>query len=244
MICIKKLIPFMVVAVISVILIAVTEYADRSEPSSADVPSVTIIIDAGHGGVDGGAVAKDGTQEKNINLDIALRMNEYLKAQGYKTVLTRDGDYSIHDENADTIRKKKVSDLHNRLKIINNTENAIFVSVHQNYFTESKYYGTQVFYSVNNNKSMLLADFIQQSVVDTLQPDNTRKIKQSGKDIFLLYNSQIPSVLVECGFLSNTTETDKLNDEKYRQQMAESVCCGIINYLNSSDETSSTVVRE
>ncbi len=244
MICVKKLIPFMVVAIISIFLIVISEIDNGSKPASSDISDVTVIIDAGHGGVDGGAVASDGTEEKHLNLDIALKMNDYLTSRGYKTVLTRDDDYSIHNDDADTIRKKKVSDLNNRLKIINGTENAIFVSVHQNYFKESKYYGTQVFYSPNNALSSVLAESIQQSVVKSLQPDNTRKIKLSGKDIYLLYNAQIPSVLVECGFLSNVAETEKLKDDKYRQQLAESICKGIINYLNSYDESSSAVVRE
>ena len=234
----------MVVAIVSILLIIISENGNYAETASSDASLITVIIDAGHGGVDGGAVAADGTEEKHINLDIALRMNNYLTSQGYKTILTRDGDYSIHNEDADTIRKKKVSDLNNRLKIINGTDNAIFVSVHQNYFNESQYYGTQVFYSPNNSLSSFLADNIQRSVVDSLQPDNTRKIKQSGKDIYLLYNAQIPSVLVECGFLSNSAETEKLNDEKYRQQLSESICKGIINYLNRYDESSSAVVRE
>ncbi len=244
MICVKKLIPFLVVAIISVLLIVISENDSRAEKTSSDISSVTVIIDAGHGGVDGGAVASDGTEEKHLNLDIALKMNEYLTSRGYKTILTRNDDYSIHNEDADTIRKKKVSDLNNRLKIINGTENAVFVSVHQNFFKESKYYGSQVFYSPNNTLSSVLAENIQQSVVESLQPDNTRKIKQSGKDIYLLYNAEIPSVLVECGFLSNVAETEKLKDEKYRQQLAESICKGIINYLNSYDESSSAVVRE
>ena len=236
----KYLINYVRYSIIAVVLIVVvvtaTTISDVSVNTETDNYPV-IIIDAGHGGVDGGAVAQDGTVEKDINLDIALRLNDLLISQGYKTILTRDGDYSIHDNGADTIRKKKVSDLHNRLEIVNGNKNAILVSVHQNYFTESKYNGTQVFYSPNATESSLLADYIQQSVVRQLQPDNTRQIKKSDSSIFLLYNAQIPSVMVECGFLSNYNETEKLKDEKYRQQMAEAVFGGIIKYICSREES-------
>ncbi len=236
----KYLINYVRYSIIAVVLIVVVAIATTASDVSVNTETndyPVIIIDAGHGGVDGGAVADDGTVEKELNLDIALKLNELLISKGYKTILTRDGDYSIHDESADTVRKKKVSDLHNRLEIINSNKNAILVSVHQNYFTESKYSGTQVFYSPNAPESSVLADCIQKKVVSQLQPDNTRQIKQSDSSIFLLFNSQIPSVMVECGFLSNKNETNKLKDEKYRQQMAEAVCDGIIKYLCSREES-------
>lgn len=236
----KYLINYVRYSIIAVVLIVVVAIATTVSDVSVNTETndyPVIIIDAGHGGVDGGAVADDGTVEKELNLDIALKLNELLISKGYKTILTRDGDYSIHDESADTVRKKKVSDLHNRLEIVNSNKNAILVSVHQNYFTESKYSGTQVFYSPNALESSVLADCIQKKVVSQLQPDNTRQIKQSDSSIFLLFNSQIPSVMVECGFLSNQNETNKLKDEKYRQQMAEAVCDGIIKYLCSREES-------
>ena len=236
----KYLINYVRYSIIAVVLIVVVAIATTVSDVSVNTETndyPVIIIDAGHGGVDGGAVADDGTVEKELNLDIALKLNELLISKGYKTILTRDGDYSIHDESADTVRKKKVSDLHNRLEIVNSNKNAILVSVHQNYFTESKYSGTQVFYSPNAPESSVLADCIQKKVVSQLQPDNTRQIKQSDSSIFLLFNSQIPSVMVECGFLSNQNETKKLKDEKYRQQMAEAVCDGIIKYLCSREES-------
>ena len=107
-----------------------------------------------------------------------------------------------------------------------------------NYFTESKYNGTQVFYSPNNTDSEKLAQHIQNSVVTLMQPDNTRQIKQSDTSIYLLYHSSVPSVMVECGFLSNAEETEKLKNDNYRTQMAESICKGIINYLNSAEDES------
>lgn len=232
---------FIIAIVLSVVVIVNISEADYTEASnSADFP--VVIIDAGHGGVDGGAVASDGTLEKDINLDIALRLNDILTDKGVTTILTRDGDYSIHDASADTIRKKKSTDLHNRLAIIENSENAIFVSVHQNYYTDSKYSGAQVFYSPNDSRSSLLASCIQQSIVNELQPENTRQIKKSDSSIFLLYKSTIPSVMVECGFLSNSEETEKLKTEAYRQKIAEAVCSGIIKYTQCCSEEHSSAL--
>lgn len=190
-----------------------------------------VVIDAGHGGQDGGAVADDGTQEQYINLDIALKLNDSLTKKGYNCILTRKDNNSIHDDSAKTIREQKVSDIHNRLKIIEDNPNCIFVSIHQNYYTQSQYSGAQVFYSPNNSLSIKLAQSIQASIVNTLQPENNRQIKESGKSIYVLYNAKEPAVLVECGFLSNKEETEKLNNEQYRQQMADCICEGIINYI-------------
>ena len=168
---------FIIAIVLTVVVIVNIADADYAPASNASYYPV-VIIDAGHGGVDGGAVASDGTLEKDINLDIALRLNDILSEKGFETILTRDGDYSIHDDSADTVRKKKTSDLHNRLKIADNAENAVFVSIHQNYYTESKYNGAQVFYSPNDEQSRVLAGCIQQSIVADIQPENTRQIKQ------------------------------------------------------------------
>ncbi len=238
----KKVIPYFIIVVIVTGLVFVSFDSDSDSVQSSNEKTPVIIIDAGHGGVDGGAVSADGTTEKDLNLDIALKMNDYLQNLGYKTILTRSDDVSIHDSDAGTIRQKKVSDLHNRLDIINSTPDSIFVSVHQNYYTQSKYSGTQVFYSVNNPDSEKLAQSIQTSVVTLLQPDNNRQIKQSGSSIFLLHNATAPSVLVECGFLSNAQETEKLKNEAYRMQMAQAVCKGIINYLNGME--SETAVND
>ena len=211
--------------------------------SDAPVSNIThdyplIIIDAGHGGKDGGAVAADGTQEQYINLSIALKMNEYLTDKGYKTLLVRDDDNSIHDESAKTIREQKVSDIRNRLKISEQYDNSIFVSVHQNMFTQSKYHGTQVFYSPNNPESEVLASHIQQSVVSKLQPDNTRQIKKCDKSVYLMYNTNAVAVLCECGFLSNNDELAKLKEDNYQKSIAAAICDGIIEYINNSVECS------
>lgn len=196
----------------------------------------TVVIDAGHGGVDSGTSAADGTPEKEINLHIAHKLNEILTSFGIETVMTRTEDVSIHNEDAKTIRQKKVSDIKNRLSIINNTDNAIYVSIHQNHYSDSKYTGTQVFYSKNNPDSEIFANKIRGSVVTILQKNNTREIKQSGKEIYLLNNAQVPAVMVECGFMSNPNETQLLKEADYQQKLAFVIALGICDYINSSKD--------
>lgn len=193
---------------------------------------ITVIVDAGHGGIDGGAVAEDGTAEKDINLPIALYLEAYLSALGVNTKLTRAEDISIHSPHAKTVREIKVSDIHNRMKIIEDTDNCIFVSVHQNSYSNPKYSGAQVFYSPNTTASAEIADCIQASIVSNLQNDNSRLIKKSTKDIYLLYYAKKPAVLVECGFITNKNELELLKNGEYQRKMAFSIALGILNYIN------------
>lgn len=198
-----------------------------------EVSSPTIIIDAGHGGEDGGAVGINGTVEKDINLSISLKLMNLLEVSGYKVVMTREKDKAIYDESANTLREKKRSDLKNRMGIIKNNkkENAIFVSIHQNKFPDPKYHGTQIFYSVNNPGSQSLAEKVKDSVTEFIQPENTREIKPADKKIYLLHNAEIPAIIVECGFLSNIEESKKLIDNMYQNQLAFSIYCGITSYF-------------
>ncbi|MCR4615178.1 MAG: N-acetylmuramoyl-L-alanine amidase [Clostridiales bacterium] len=225
-------------AIFSLIILYTFNQNDSAMPAANNLKTglPTVIIDAGHGGVDGGAQSKDGTLEKDINLSVSLMLNDMLKCFGINTVMTRTEDISIHDDNAESIRQKKISDIHNRMKIINNTPNCIFVSIHQNHYTSSKYSGTQVFYSKNDPRSRLLADSIQKSVVSKIQPDNKREVKPSGTEIYLLYHSNAPAVLVECGFLSNAEEANKLKDNEYQSKMSFAVACGILDAVNSNTE--------
>lgn len=229
---------YFIISVVLIVLVFLNVRLSDAPVSNMSQDLPLIIIDAGHGGKDGGAVASDGTQEQYINLSIALKMNEYLTDKGYKTLLVRDDDNSVHDESAKTIREQKVSDIRNRLKISEQYDNSIFVSVHQNMFTESKYHGTQVFFSPNNPDSEVLASHIQQSVVSKLQPDNTRQIKKCDKSVYLMYNTNAVAVLCECGFLSNNDELAKLKDDNYQKSIAAAICDGIIEYINNSVECS------
>jgi N-acetylmuramoyl-L-alanine amidase len=193
-----------------------------------------VIIDAGHGGFDGGAVANDGTVEKDINLSIALYLQEYLSIFDINTIMIRDTDCSVENEGLNTIREKKSSDLHNRMKVMKDTDNAIFVSVHQNKFPDGKYSGTQVFYSPKTkDESQVLAQAIQDYIVNTLQKDNKRQIKECGTSVYLMYNAEKPAVLVECGFLSNYEETQKLKTSEYQKKIAFCIAMGIQNYITT-----------
>ena len=196
----------------------------------------TVIIDAGHGGEDCGTASESGILEKNINLPISETLEETFAFFGYDTVMTRSEDTLIYDSDCDKIREKKVSDIHNRMKIIEEHSDAVFLSIHQNHFENPKYNGTQVFYSKNNPLSRTLAEKIKKTVVQDLQPDNKREIKQTGTEIYLLYHSQIPSVMVECGFLSNAEEANLLNTPEYRNKMAFDIFKGTYLYLSESTE--------
>lgn len=196
----------------------------------------TIIVDAGHGGADGGAQSSGGIIEKDINLAVALKVGEMLKLMGYNIVYTRESDEIPYAGECTTIRQKKVWDTHNRMSVIESYPNGIFLSIHQNYFTESKYSGAQVFYSGNNPESKIIAESIQKAIVMNIQPDNDRQVKKCGTEVYLLYHAEIPAVMVECGFLSNSGEALLLNDESYQKKMALSIIEGLTQYLNSSEE--------
>lgn len=220
-------------------IIHIKEHIITSAKAVQNVP--TIIVDAGHGGEDGGAVAKDGTLEKDINLSISFKLKELLDFYGYNVIMTRNDDNLIYDESAHSIREKKVSDIRNRMNIINNNPDSILISVHQNHFTDSKYHGTQVFYSKNNSNSKILAQSIQKSVVENIQENNQREVKKTGTEIYLLYHAKNPAIMVECGFLSNYNELERLKDENYQMKIAFSIFSGIIKYMESNN-TSNTEV--
>ncbi|MCR4563983.1 MAG: N-acetylmuramoyl-L-alanine amidase [Clostridiales bacterium] len=210
---------------------------NRDEPEAVVKPvnnDFVIIIDAGHGGSDGGAVASDGTNEAVINLEIAKKLCDGLSLIGFNTVMTRTDENSL-GENSSTIRNEKISDIHKRMDIMNSFDNCVFISVHQNYYRGSSSWGTQVFYSGNNEQSEPLAESIQSSVKALVQPDNKRMIKKSGSDIYLLYKAEKPAVLVECGFMSNDEELLRLKNEDYQCELTFSIIDGIINYISEKD---------
>lgn len=196
----------------------------------------TIIIDAGHGGEDGGTSSSGGILEKDINLSIAKKVNDLLILLGYQTVMIREDDRLIYDDSCETQRQKKVSDIHNRMEIMKKYPEGIFLSIHQNHFSQSKYSGAQVFYSKNDPNSKIIAQSIQDQIRTKLQPENSRKIKTSGKEIYLLYNAVIPAVMVECGFLSNGGEALLLNDEEYQKKMSLAIVEGLIMYFQENNQ--------
>ncbi|WP_255575760.1 N-acetylmuramoyl-L-alanine amidase [Caproiciproducens faecalis] len=208
---------------------------DKMALALAQKQNPTIVIDPGHGGEDGGAAGKNSALEKDINLAIALQLEKLLQSSGTRVVMTRTTDISVCDEHLGTIRERKVSDIHNRLKIIEQQGDCIFISIHQNHFTDSRYSGAQIFYSKKTDESKVLAENIKSRVVELIQPENKRETKPATSSIYLLWNTKVTAVLVECGFLSNDSEAAKLNDKVYQQQMAFSIYCGLLDYLHSAE---------
>ena len=185
-----------------------------------------IIIDAGHGGEDGGATSCTGKLESSFNLEISLRLNDLLHLLGYDTAMIRTEDVSIYTK-GETIAQKKVSDLKERVRIVNKTENALLISIHQNTYPESRYSGAQVFYAKNDN-SQLLAKELQSAFTSTVNQGSNRKSKKA-EGIYLMEHITCTGVLVECGFLSNPEEEAKLRSEEYQKQ----ICCVIAATVSS-----------
>ncbi len=205
----------------------------------------TVIIDAGHGGEDGGAVGSNGVLEKEINLAIALELEKNLKQNNFDVIMVRDSDRSVGDQTLGSISERKRSDTKNRLSMVEEAGDCILISIHQNHFSESKYSGAQVFYSPNRPESAELAEAIRQNIVQDLQPENKRENKEAGSNIYLLDKCQVPGVLVECGFLSNPEENGKLCNETYQKDMAAAIYNGLIDYLESQpSEASSSSLSE
>lgn len=199
--------------------------------SSKIIPQ--IVIDAGHGGEDGGAVNNEGVLEKNINMNIANDTADLLSFFGFSVTQTRNTDVSLATD-GNTVRERKVADMKKRLEMFNSNENNIVISIHQNKFTQSQYYGTQIFYSPNNENSLALAENIKSTVTTLLQPDNKRECKKADKNIYLLVHSDVPAVIVECGFISNPDECAKLVTNEYQKQMAYSIVSGFLNFYNTN----------
>lgn len=201
----------------------------------ARMPESTLVIDAGHGGEDGGAVSISGAIESHINLAIALRLHALLNFCGADSVLIREEDRSIHDDTAKTLREKKVSDLHNRAAIVENTENAVLISVHQNTFTSQKYHGAQVFYGANPD-SLPLAQAIQNQLRDVLDPENGRVPARIPSGVYLMNHITCPAVLVECGFLSHPEEDVLLQTPEYQTKLAAVLASSFVTYQLTGGE--------
>ena len=196
-------------------------------PSDAIPSSFTVVLDAGHGGEDGGACSADGIVEKDLNLALTLHLGEMLQANGIRVVYTRKEDSLLYDKNADYQGRKKMLDMAERLRITQEAGDCIFVSIHMNTHPLTSCKGLQVWHSENNPESIELAQRIQANV-KALQPQNTRRVKPSNGTIYLLRQLECPAVLVECGFLSNPEEARQLNDEAYRAQLALVIFASIV----------------
>jgi N-acetylmuramoyl-L-alanine amidase len=189
-----------------------------------------VVIDAGHGGEDPGASSSAGVLEKDVNLQIAGKVGCLLTEKGFTVVYTRTEDKLLYTEQQNVKGLRKINDLKNRCKIANSYEDSIFISVHCNSFSMPKYSGLQVYYS-REEGSYSLASSIQERVRTELQPENNRKVKE-GKGIYLMENIRTTAVLIECGFLSNEEERNKLLDEEYQNKLAFIIANSIIEYIN------------
>lgn len=190
----------------------------------------TVVIDAGHGGVDGGAISCTGKLESAFNLEISLRLNDLLHLLGIDTRMIRTDNSSVYTQGT-TIAQKKVSDLKERVRIVNQFGNALLVSIHQNQFSDSRYSGSQVFYAPTAG-SDLLAKRLQKSLIETINPGSRREAKQAG-NVYLMQNIKVPGILVECGFLSNPSEESKLRDETYQKNLCVIIAASVSTYLFS-----------
>lgn len=189
-----------------------------------------IVIDAGHGGVDGGATSCTGVLESAINLEIALRLNDLMHFLGYETVMIRTTDVSVYTE-GNTIAAKKISDLKERVRIANSTEGAIVLSIHQNTFSSSRYSGAQVFWA-ENEQSRGLATSLQSALVAALDP-SSRRVSKKATGVYLMEHIDCTGVLIECGFLSNPEDEAKLRSERYQQQLCCVIAATVSSYIDS-----------
>lgn len=204
------------------------EHLDVSNTSLSN-EKITVVIDPGHGGRDGGAVGEDGTLEKNLNLSVALKLKAILESADIHVIMTRETDIELASPDSP---HKKADDLKTRLQLAQNQKNAVFVSIHMNKFPIEKYRGLQVYYSENNPESLLLAQTVQNTVQDALQNTNDRKVKPAGDSIYLMTHLEMPAILVECGFLSNETERELLKDENYQKKLALCLSAALISYIS------------
>ncbi len=216
---------------LALIYIANQEDAFLTVSDAENVP--LLIIDAGHGGEDGGAIAIDGTYEKDINLQIALQLQSICSLFGMDTIMIRTSDADLADHTLPTIRKRKVSDINARMQIINNNPHSVYIGVHQNQYEDESVKGLQVFYSDNTDVSKKIAESVQGYTLSALQADNNRKVKAAGKDIYLLYHAQVPAIMVECGFISNQEECVLLKDLTYGTKISLCIAGGLIRYYNT-----------
>lgn len=193
------------------------------------IPPYTVVLDAGHGEPDGGAIGVNGTLEKDINLAITLKVQEILESNGIKVIMTRSDNNSIYDANAKTLHEKKVSDMHKRENIINNSNADLFISIHMNSFTDSKSSGLHVFYSRNHPEAEIIASAVQDAIAK-ITGAKTHAVKTASDTLYLMKNPTPPAILVECGFLSNPKEEELLNDELYQSKIAFAISQAIIKH--------------
>lgn len=205
------------------------ETAEYVNANSLRQRNLCVVIDAGHGGIDPGKIGVNGALEKDINLEIAFMVKRFLEASDVKVIMTREGDDGLYDESSSN---KKVEDMKRRIQLIDEAAPVLTVSIHQNSYEEEYVHGAQVFYYNGSKQSKALAERIQNQIMATVDPENTRQIK-ANDSYYLLKKTGLPIVIVECGFLSNYAEAEKLSDREYQEKIAWAIHLGILQYLNN-----------
>ncbi|MDY3617944.1 N-acetylmuramoyl-L-alanine amidase [Agathobaculum sp.] len=190
----------------------------------------TLVIDAGHGGFDGGAIGATGTTEQDINLSIAQRVQSLAGFFGVRTVMTRESGDALGYNEGKSVRDNKITDIKAREQIVRDTPNPVFISIHLNKFGDPQYHGAQVFYSPNHAGSRALAELLQNDLIAGADPDNHRQAKQAESTIYLMKKLDCPAVIVECGFLSNPAEEARLADAEYHKKLAVCITSGYLQY--------------
>ena len=214
------------------VILAISGISPRAyDAIASEKKEITVVLDAGHGGEDPGAIGVNGAYEKDLNLAIARNMAEELSKAGINVIMTREDDKLLYKPEENIKGLKKISDLKNRVAIANASENAIFVSIHMNSYGKESCFGLQTYYG-NREGSSTLANAIQSSVKTQLQQTNKRSVKY-GEGLYLLENSEHPAVIVECGFITNEEECRKLSQKEYQKELSFSIVCGIIEYINN-----------
>ena len=224
---------------ITLLLLACVVYVGREAAAYVAGNSVEaqeegrrVVIDAGHGGDDPGKVGINGANEKDVNLEIARLVKQYLEMSDVEVVMTRESDAGLNDADASN---KKVQDMKRRIALIEETAPALTVSIHQNSYPEEYVHGAQVFYYTGSTQGQRLAEHIQGQLVERVDPENKRQVK-ANDSYYLLKKTGVPIVIVECGFLSNSAEAEKLCTTEYQQRVAWAIHMGILEYLNENEK--------
>lgn len=222
-----------IIFIVLMLILCMLLFSIREETASTNAADSVVIIDAGHGAPDGGAVGKSGVLEKDLNLAVAKLLEQKLSESGQKVIMTRTEDKGLYKKEDASLRDKKREDMKLRASIANTMGASCFVSIHMNQFTDPKYSGPQVFYAANAEGSEELAEEIRRSFFSEIGPHCTREIKPVSKDLYLLRNAKNPAVIVECGFLSNPEEEALLKQEAYQEKVANAIFLGIQNFIKA-----------
>lgn len=207
----------------------------KASAAHTGYPETTLIIDAGHGGMDGGAVSPSGVKESVINLEIALKLDQIMGFYGVRTVMTRSTEALDYSDKAHTIREKKVEDQKKRINLINATENAVLISIHQNNFPDGSPFGAQVLYAATPG-SEEFSENMQKSLINALNPLNKRQAARVPKSVLIFSQIRCPAILIECGFLSNREEEKLLRTDTYRLKVAAVIAAGYLSNKNALSE--------